>query len=142
MKNYLIGLVVLIVTFLAGYYSKPAKVEVKEVIKEKLIVDKHSTGTVREREFKDKDGSVKIVRRIKYDNKESTKSEVTKESSKIETNIPNNMVTLRHKFGREPDITRRIGLEYQRRLFGTVYIGGYIQRDVNVNGGLSISLGF
>ena len=147
MKNYLYIVLGLVVAFVLGKYSSPTKTEVKEVIKTvtvvKEVTKKDERGTIHEKEVIRKDGTKEITRSIVYQKEESQEKESksSTESLKISksTNLPEHQVGLLYNLKTKDD--NKYSITYQKRIFSSLYIGGFASTDVKEYG-LSISLGF
>lgn len=150
MRQYLIAGALIIIAFVLGMYSRPAEIKTKVVEKVVTVekeIKKDKTKIVKKEVItKDKDGNLKIVRdytqdTTTYENKKS-ETEIEKKSESSTSNHFNNLISLHRQFSNTDQINHGFILGYQRRLFSSLYVGGYVQPDKDINYGLSITLGF
>lgn len=137
MKKYLIVLALLVISYTLGYYTKPSKVEVRQV--EKTVKDTKERGTIIEKETIKPDGSKVITRKIKYE--ETSKEQTKKETVEKYKALPNNLLSIQHRLDNSVLVPRNT-VVYQRRVFSSFYFGGYVDVDKKPGYGLSLTLGF
>lgn len=144
MKKYAVYTLILLLTFLGGRYSKPTKVEIREV--EKIVVrtteTQKETGVVHEKETRKRDGTIVIERRTDYRKESNTDTRMSKTSIK-ETKtsyLPQFQVTTLYRLDTvEPRPKYTLGLSY--RLFGSVYLTGQTDERLDYKG-IGLTIGF
>jgi hypothetical protein len=142
--------VLIVLAFVAGRYSMPSKVEIKEV--EKIVKveveskEKREKGTIHEIEKRRSDGSVEIERTTVYDNtevnKKETKSSHEKTSITKMENLPDYQVGALYRLSSKDDSSNRFTVVVNRRLLGSIYGGAYVKPDSELEYGISLSVGF
>lgn len=147
-KKYAIYVVALVIAFVAGKYSRPAKVEIKEVIKRELVVKEVETqqeqGTVWEKEIINKDGTREITRVKDY--RIDTRSEVDKleretiVKTKKTSNLPVHHITLLQEYNKHLQ-SQDITLVYSHRIISTWSISGSVNSNLDTYG-IGLSWGF
>lgn len=146
MKYVYIGLIIAI-SFTIGRYSGPAKVttvEVERVVTvEKETTDTNKTEITNERETRSVDGTVIIERTIESKSQtvteSSTMSDSAKSSKSKSSNLPDNQVSVMYNL--RPDISPYT-VSYERRLFSSLYVGGFVTPGPNAAVGIKFTIGF
>lgn len=147
MKKNVIIAGVIIVSFILGVYSGPAIHTTEKHSSQKKTVQNNTetqkNKVVDEIIVKRPDGTVETKRRIVSDTKVKSKKRVktkNKTSEKVsKQNLPNNQITLMY----EPKSIPDYGIMYQRRIFSSLYVGGYVRNDsIAPKFGVSVTLGF
>lgn len=147
MKRYVIYVIFLGSAYILGVYSGPAiykSEEYKTRIKTVQNDTKHDKKEIVDEVIIERpDGSIETKRRTVIDTTKST-STATKDAIKsvkkeYKERLPNNQITLMYQPKSIPDY----GIMYQRRIFSSLYIGGFIMNNkVSPEFGVSVSLGF
>lgn len=144
-NKYILALLIGIISFILGKYSNPSKIEIKEIEKvvtiEKQSSDKDEKGIVYEKEIIKEDGTKEITRTKIYQTQETIKKEsfASRETFKSikKSFLPEHQVGLLYTL-KDNDY----GITYQKRIFSSLYIGGYFINGTEKQYGLNVSLGF
>lgn len=146
MRKYIVIIILCVVSFVLGKYSTSNQMAQSEqvVINENIQSDitKTDVGEITETETRHNDGSVQIQRKITYNKTENNQTDTIR-SVKIDTqvqikNIPEHQITIMYNLSDDQSYT----FMYQKRIFSSLYVGGFGQFSSNPEYGLSISLGF
>lgn len=147
MKRYVIYVILLVGAYVLGVYSGPAIYNKSEVLDQTKVVqtDKNikKDEVINETIIERPDGTIETKRRTttgtievsKVKEKDRLKSVKTEHSE----SLPSNQITLMYS----PSSIPEYGVMYQRRIFSSLYVGGYVMNnEVTPQFGLSVTLGF
>ncbi len=138
LKKYAVYTLVLVCTFVAGIYSRPAKVEVKETIKVVTVTKEVETtkevGVIHEKEIKRPDGTTEITRTRDYtrvtDRTNESKTDKTSSRTETTSNLHKHQISILSKVGSSDDRSLYT-LMYSHRLFSTFY--GTVSTDTELS---------
>lgn len=150
MKKYVVISIIVLLAFVAGRYSGPSEVKTIEV--EKIVEvtkessDKKEIGFIHENEIKRPDGTIETKRIKIYANQNLTKKE--QNSSKVNTKVAETKTLPEHQIGvlyrlySKTDKRDSYIFTYQKRIVSSIYFGGYVKPDSQLEYGLLLSVGF
>lgn len=139
--NITIGLVLLALSFGAGYYATPSKVktEVKEVVK--TVKEEAKTKIVYREKIVYKDGTV-VERETEREDTNTKESSESSRTSKNETTKDTGLTLSALAIADIKDVTgqREYGIHVTKRVFSNVVVGAMVTTDKKI--GISAGVSF